>query len=86
MKEGKGNVKPKGDIAEAAPEVISVAVSRVLSESDALSVVKTYDLKDYAGQILVTEDKNIFLHNYRNEGLSHAEKHNLKSFTIQWPV
>lgn len=85
-KEAKDNVAPEGGgVAEAAPVAKSVAVSRVLSEEDAKSVVSTYDLKGYSGEIIVTEDKNVFLNDKKNEALNHASKQNLKYFTIQWP-
>jgi hypothetical protein len=86
-KEAKENVTPKGEgVAEAAPVAKSVAVSRVLSEEDAISVIETYDLKSYSGEIIVTEDKNIFMSDKKNEALNHAFKQNLKYFSIQWPV
>ena len=85
MKEGKDNVKPKGDIAEAAPEAISVAVSRVHSEEDAIQVIKTHeDLNSYEGELLVTEDKCVFKD--ENNAVNHAFKQKLKLFRIQWPV
>ena len=86
-KESKDNVVPQGEgVAEAAPVAVSVAVSRVLSEQDAIEVAKTYDLESYSGEIIVTEDLNVFLSDKKNEALNHASKQKLKYFPIQWPV
>jgi hypothetical protein len=85
-KEDKDNVTPKGeDVAEAAPVAISVAVSRVLSESDAKEFVKISGLQNYSGELIVTEDLNIFLSDNKKEALKHASKQKLKYFTITWP-
>lgn len=87
MKEGKDNVKPKGDIAEAAPEAISVAVSSVQSEADAIQVIKKHrELNLYKGELLVTEDKCVFVQSNESKALNHASKQGLKLFRIQWPV
>lgn len=87
MKEGKDNVKPKGDIAEAAPEEISVAVSRVQSESDAIEVIKKHrELNLYKGELLVTEDRCVFIQSNESKALNHASKQRLKLFRIQWTV
>lgn len=87
MKEGKDNVKPKGDIAEAAPKAISVAVSRIHNEDEAVSWCKTQEyMTKYSGEVLVTEDRNIFLKPNENQALNHASKQGLKLFRIQWPV
>jgi len=86
-KEAKDNVTPKGeDVAEAASRVSGIAVSRVLSEKDAIEVIKTYDLSKYSGEVIVTEDKNVFLSDKKNEALNHASKQKLKYFSVQWPV
>lgn len=86
-KEAKDNVTSKeGDVAEAAPVAKLVAVSRVLSEQDAIEVIKTYDLGKYSGEVIVTEDKNVFLSDKKNEALNHASRQKLKYFSVQWPV
>lgn len=85
-KEVKDSSRSEGqDVAEAAPVEKSVAVSRILSESDAKDFVKLSDLQNYSGELIVTEDLNIFLSDNKKEALKHASKQKLKYFTIQWP-
>jgi len=85
-KEGKDNVESKDlGVAEAAPVAVSVAVSRILSEYDAKEFVKISGLQNYSGELIVTEDLNIFLSDNKKEALKHASKQKLKYFTITWP-
>jgi len=85
-KEVKDSSRSEGqDVAEAAPGSNPVAVSRILSESEAKEFVKLSDLQNYSGELIVTEDLNIFLSDNKKEALKHASKQKLKYFTIQWP-